>query len=93
MRGDAAQAETLYCRALAIKENIFAPDNVEIALTLHNLAVLYQAEERSAEAATMFARALEIFTATLEPEHPHVIVCRENYEELISSLPAVKDTE
>jgi hypothetical protein len=42
--GKFAEAESLYHRALAIKEKIFGCDNVEVALTANNLGVLYKAQ-------------------------------------------------
>jgi tetratricopeptide (TPR) repeat protein len=44
------EAERLYRRALAIKENVLGPDHVDVALTLGNLAMLYKTLERYAEA-------------------------------------------
>src|SRR5207249_1252731 len=56
-RGDFAQAEAMYCRALAIKETIFGCDNVEVALTVNNLGVLYKAQGRAEQAVVLFRRA------------------------------------
>ncbi len=63
---------------MAIKKKIFDAGNVEIALTLNNLAVLYQALGRDDEAALLLRRALVIFEQTLGDDHPHLIACREN---------------
>ena len=57
-----AEAEALYRQVLALKEQLFEADNVEIALTRHNLAVLYLAMARDAEAAALLQRALTSFT-------------------------------
>jgi hypothetical protein len=52
-------------------------------MTANNLAVRYKSEGRYDEAGPLFRRALAILEAALEPEHPHVVTCRENYEELL----------
>jgi hypothetical protein len=69
---------------LALKATLFEPDNVEIALTLHNLAMLYTAMARDEEAAPLLRRALTIFTRTLSDEHPHVRACRDHLAALQS---------
>ena len=82
-----AEAEDLYRQVLAIKATLFDADHVEIALTLHNLAVLYSAMARDDEAAELLRRALTIFTRTLHDAHPHVLVCREHLAELQCQRP------
>lgn len=37
-------------------------------------------------AAGLYRRALEIFEAALDPTHPKVVVCRENYELLLREM-------
>jgi len=51
-----------------------APD---LAMTLHNLASLFAALGRPAEARSLYRHALTIFERALGPEHPHVLVCRQ----------------
>lgn len=81
-RGEFATAEEMYCRALAMKESLFGGDSVEAALTANNLGTLYKAQGRMGPAARLFRRALAVLEAALGPEHPHVIVCRQNDEEV-----------
>jgi hypothetical protein len=37
---------------------------------------------REAEAQVLFEQALPILAATLDPAHPHLALCRENYAAL-----------
>ncbi|MFN0121598.1 MAG: tetratricopeptide repeat protein [Blastocatellia bacterium] len=46
------------------------------------MAVLLKKQGQLAEAAQLYQRALAIFAKTLDPQHPKVITCRENYVRL-----------
>jgi tetratricopeptide (TPR) repeat protein len=76
------EAETLYRRALAIKETLLGADHPDVAVTLNNRALLLKQQGNPAEAATMYKRALAIFERTVTPTHPNFITCRTNYERL-----------
>jgi hypothetical protein len=39
-----------------------------------------------AEAKTFYERALAIFETTLEGEHPHRLLCAENYAALVAEM-------
>jgi tetratricopeptide repeat protein len=47
-------------RVLAIREKAFGPDHPDVAQSLHNLAVLYDAQGQTAKAAAIKARAQAI---------------------------------
>jgi hypothetical protein len=51
-------------------------------VSLNNLAVFYKGQERFAEAAPLYRRALAIFERSLGPSDARVIACRENYAAL-----------
>jgi hypothetical protein len=51
-------------------------------MTLNNLAVLLKGQKNYEEAAALYQRTLSIFERALEPGHPKVVVCRENYARL-----------
>ena len=55
-------------------------------MTLNNLAVFYKSQKRYSEAARLYRRALEIFESSLEPAHPKLATCRENYEKLLREM-------
>ena len=54
-----------------------------MATTLNNLAVLYQAQGKYADAEPLYKLALAIWEKALGPEHPHVATSLENYAALL----------
>jgi len=73
-----AEAEEHWKAALKEAEN-FGPQDPRLATSLNNLAVLYRAQGRYAEAEPRYTRALAIFEKALGPEHPVVAMSLENY--------------
>jgi len=71
LRGDYAEAEVKSAAALELAET-FESDDPRLATSLGNLATLYQAQGRYAEAGPLHERALAIREAALGPEHPDV---------------------
>ena len=67
-----AEAEPMFRRALAIKENALGTDDPSVATSLNNFALLLEAQNKLAEAETMFRRALEIFEKAFGKAHPNV---------------------
>ncbi len=65
-RGELPQARAAFQRALVRRERALDPDNVELAYTLANLALV---EDRPAEREGLLRRALAIFTVALGPSH------------------------
>ena len=61
-------------RALAISEKALGPEHPEVATALNNLAVIYRAQGRYAEAEPLYNRALAISEKALGPEHPDVAI-------------------
>ena len=57
-----------------------------VARCLTNLAELYRAQGRYAEAEPLYQRALAIREKTLGPEHPNVATCLENYAFLLREM-------
>ena len=68
-RGQTAEAERLFMRALAVKE-VLGKDHPDVATTLNNLAQMYIAQSREAEAIPLLERSLTIQEKALDPEHP-----------------------
>ncbi|MFB3895305.1 MAG: tetratricopeptide repeat protein [bacterium] len=58
--GDYSTAETLYLRALKIRENIFSKEHPIIATSLNNLALLYYYQKKYSQAEPLFQRALKL---------------------------------
>lgn len=63
----------------ALKEaEAFGPDDVRLAASLNNLALLYEARARDAEAEPFYKRSLAIDEKALGPEHPDVATSLNN---------------
>ncbi len=59
------------------------PEHPDVAQSLNNLAALYQAQGRYAEAEPLYKRSLAILEKALGPEHPDVAQSLENYASLL----------
>ena len=66
-----------------IREKALGPEHPDVAKSLNNLALLYQAQGRYAEAEPLHKRALVIREKALGPEHPDVAKSLENYAALL----------
>ena len=71
-RGNYAEAEALYQRALAITENALGREHLDVATVLDNLAQLRLAQGDYSDAEPLFERALSIREKALGPAHPLV---------------------
>jgi len=67
-----ADAEPLFQRSLAIKENALGPDNPAVAAALTSLAELYFEQGKYAEAEPLYQRALHIDEKALGADDPGV---------------------
>ena len=70
-------------RALAIWEKVLEPEHPYVAYSLNNLAILYQAQGKYAQAEPLYQRSLAIREKTLGPEHPAVAKALANYATLL----------
>src|SRR5262249_38514435 len=70
MRGAYSKAATLIRDALAIKEKALGPEHPDMAISLNNLAFMFNAQGDYARARPLFERALAIHEKALGPEHP-----------------------
>ncbi len=57
-----------------------------MATSLNNLALLYEAQGKYAEAEPLYGRALAILEKTLGPDHPNVAQSLENYAALLREI-------
>ncbi|HNC45700.1 MAG TPA: tetratricopeptide repeat protein, partial [Acidobacteriota bacterium] len=71
-KGDYAQAEPLYTRALAIFEKALGPDHPNVAHTLNCMALLYKDKGDLARAEPLYARSLAISEKVLGADHQEV---------------------
>jgi Tetratricopeptide repeat len=76
----------MYRRALAITEKSFGPEHPNVAIRLNNLAELFRARNRLAEAEPLMRRALEIFARSLGPDHPNTRTVEGNFKALLLAM-------
>lgn len=76
------EAESLYQRALHIRERQLGPEHPDTATTLHALAVFRERQGHHQEALALLDRALAIREQTLGPEHPRTCATRERLSAL-----------
>ena len=69
-----AEAETMFCRALAIREKQLDPNHPEVAASLNNLALLFDNQGKNSEAEPLYRRALAIDEKALGKEHPGLAI-------------------
>ncbi|MCH7778027.1 MAG: tetratricopeptide repeat protein [Gemmatimonadetes bacterium] len=87
-QADYAEAEKQSEAALKEAE---AFDDVRLATSLNNLALLYEAQGRYAEAEPLYQRALAIREKALGPEPPDVATSLENYADLLRKTGRVSE--
>ena len=69
------QAEILYQQTLSIREQVLGSEHLDVAQSLHGLAILYWWQNRLEEAEPLLQRILLIREQRLGPEHPDVAKC------------------
>ena len=62
------------------------PDHPNVAIRLNNLALLFRATNRLAEAEPLMRRAIAILETSLGPDHPNTIKVRNNLAGLQAAL-------
>jgi len=77
-RAQYAEAEVLFKQALAVRERVFGSKHQDVAMSLSNLAALYDHEGRPEEAEPLFKRALAIREQVPEPNHLDVALILNN---------------
>ena len=92
-RGQYAEAEPLYRRALAIVEKAVGPEHPNTAASLNNLAALYDSQGRYDEAEPLYRRALAIREKARGPEHPNTAASLNNLAELYLSQGRYAEAE
>lgn len=85
------EAEALYLRSLALKEETLGLEHLNLAPTLNTLALLYHHQRRSTKAEPLFQRALAIVEKALGPEHPEYATCLQNYAALLRATDRAQE--
>ena len=76
-------ADDLWQRCLLLKQELFGPKDMEIAVVLHNLAALNSARRNYEKAEELYKEAREIKELHLGMLHPELIPLLENYALLL----------
>ena len=84
-RAQYPQAEPLFQRALAIREQQLGPQHPDTATSLNNLALLYHDQGKYEQAEPLFQRALAIREQQLGPQHPDTATSLNNLGMLYSN--------
>ena len=92
-RADYREAEPLYQRSLAIWEKALGPDHPDVALSLNNLAALYDSQGRYADAEPLYRRALAIDEKALGADHPGLATDLNNLAALYDSQGRYREAE
>ena len=77
-QGKYVRAVVVAQKALEVAESNVGPDHPDVALSLNNLALLYQTQGEYAKAEPLFKRSLDIMEKALGPDHPAVATALEN---------------
>jgi Flp pilus assembly protein TadD len=91
--GRYAEAEPLYVRSLAIKEQELGANHPETAVSMNNLASLYYSTGRYAEAEPLLIRSLAIKEQELGANHPSTAASLNNLAELYKSTGRYAEAE
>ena len=83
------EAESLYRRALAIRENTHGAEHPQVAVVINNLAVLCSSQGNRDEAKKLYRQALSIYEKTCGGDHPNAVACRENLEAVLEKEKGV----
>jgi len=78
IQGCYREAEPLFRQAVALAEEAFGPNHLEVAAILNNLAVLFKYTGRFEEAESLYGRALAIIQESLGANHPDVAAIYHN---------------
>ncbi len=87
------QAEPIYRRALAIREQYLGPEHPETATIVHNLAILQRDTGNFVEAEQLYQQALAIREQHLGPEHPDTANAYSNLANLYLAQKRYREAE
>ena len=80
-------------RALAIAEKTLGPEHPSVATGLNNLAALYHAQGKYAQAEPISARAVAIYEKSLGPNHPELALALQNRAALMRKMNRKDEAE
>lgn len=92
-RAQYAEAEPLFKLTLTIRERLLGSEKAEVAMSLNNLAAIYDHQGRYAEAEPLFKRALAIRERELGPDHLDVALILNNFAAFYASQERYPEAE
>jgi tetratricopeptide (TPR) repeat protein len=92
-RAQYAEAEPLFKLTLTIRERVLGLENAEVAMSLNNLAAIYDHQGRYTEAEPLFRRALGIRERVLGPDHLDVALILNNFAAFYDSQERYAEAE
>jgi CHAT domain-containing protein/Tfp pilus assembly protein PilF len=92
-QGDHQAAIPVALEVLAEKERALGPDHPDVAMCLNNLAFVYHAQGRYAEAESLLNRVMAITEKALGPDHPDSATCLNNLAMLYQDQGRYADAE
>jgi tetratricopeptide (TPR) repeat protein len=92
-QGRYSEAEPLYVRALAIREQQLGDNHPDTSASLNNLALLYRSIDRYSDAEPLYIRALAISEQQLGADHPDTATSLNNLAFLYKSIDRYSDAE
>ena len=87
------ESESVYNRALDIKEKVYGNGHIAYAATLHNVAVLLHCLDRTGEARDAYCTCLAIQEDKLGPEHPDTVATKNGLAALDSERPQEEEDD
>ncbi|KAF7515787.1 hypothetical protein PCG10_002914, partial [Penicillium crustosum] len=92
-QGKLKEAEKMYQRALAGREEALGPDHISTLSIVQNLGVLYHKQGKLKEAEQMYQRALAGYEEALGPDHMSTLDIIHNLGNLYSEQGKLKEAE
>lgn len=93
VQGRLVDAEPLYRRALAIREEALGPEHPDVASVLVGLAQLHRAQGRLSDAEPLYRRAIAIQQKAVGPNHPSVRALVDNLAAVTEQLRRQAEAE
>jgi non-specific serine/threonine protein kinase/serine/threonine-protein kinase len=87
------EAEPMFLRALELRRRIHGPRHYQVALSLHNTAVLYSAQHRYDEAIQSLEESISISEEVLGPDHPEVADSRSALASMLRDVGRADEAE
>ena len=84
--GEYGKAEPLHLQARDIREKVLGKEHSSYAVSLNNLAVLYESMGDYTKAESLFLQARDIAKEVLGEEHPHYATCLNNLALLYGAM-------